>query len=366
MTTFVPNAALDIARWVGQRQYSFTFELLDGPTGVSRGYVHPRRDVGSVITHDTTRTIKRTVTLEFERDDTTLIDTIRDRIKICMLVGGAAYPLGTYMFIDGTAQVTTAGRMGLMQLVDEMFIIDQPLDDSFSALPGQPDTTDAVGENVATVIKRLLLRYPLIRSVVVESTAGRTIGSWPAGTAGSKTLNDLTLDGFYWPAWFDNMGTLRVVQSWDPATATPQFDWDENQQVIRNSVVRSDNLLSSPNRFVVISNALPSEAQANPDPIIGRYVLPASAPHAFANRGFYITVTQDIQVSSSFQAYQAAKALSVRNYPFEKAEMQTLIDPRHDGFDVIKWDDEYWLETAWTIPLSENGDMSHTLQKVYS
>ena len=43
----------------------------------------------------------------------------------------------------------------------------------------------------------------------------------------------------------------------------------------------------------------------------------------------------------------------------------TIPDPRHDGYDVIRWQGFNWLELGWSLPMIEGSSMSHTLRKSY-
>ena len=51
---------------------------------------------------------------------------------------------------------------------------------------------------------------------------------------------------------------------------------------------------------------------------------------------------------------------------FETVSVTTALDPRHDSYDVIRWQGENWLETAWSMDLAEGGNMTHQLRKSYA
>jgi hypothetical protein len=51
---------------------------------------------------------------------------------------------------------------------------------------------------------------------------------------------------------------------------------------------------------------------------------------------------------------------------FERVELSTPPDPRHDSHNVIRWQGENWLELAWSMPLVEGGEMRHVLRKAYT
>jgi hypothetical protein len=65
-------------------------------------------------------------------EDSSAINPITDRIDVSMIVEGLdEFPLGRYMFTDSLQQVST-GATGQRAVVDEMFIINQPMDTPYS------------------------------------------------------------------------------------------------------------------------------------------------------------------------------------------------------------------------------------------
>jgi hypothetical protein len=348
--------------WMGQQQYTYEFELVDGITGLSKGLVRPDRGSTVTLSHDTTRLVKRTVSgLTLMPSDAVRVNTVRDQIYIRMVTpDGEEYPLGMYRFVDNSRIDASYGQISSTSLADEMWIIDQPLSKSFSAAAIPPDK---YGEPVDNAAQRLLAGFKL--KIKFESTSYKSLGSWQAGTSRAQALGELARDGAYWPPWFDNDGVLRLVQSFDPALRLATFDWDDVHCVVRDTVVYTDNLIDAPNRFIVISNA-DTQSDVGSRPIWGTYDVPASAPHSFANRGFLIVDRRDEQVTSSAQAKKLARSTALLEAPFELLEVSTLPNPLHDSYDIIRWDGFNWLETSWSLPLVTGGLMRHTLQKVYT
>jgi hypothetical protein len=126
----------------------------------------------------------------------------------------------------------------------------------------------------------------------------------------------------------------------------------------------TNDLLDAPNRFIVISNGAVS-ASAAAIPIVGRYDIPSSAPHSIANRGFVIPSVEERQLDTQAQADAAARNLGQRQTIFERTTLSTAPDPRHDGYDVIRWQGENWLELGWSLPMAEGAAMTHTMRKSY-
>lgn len=349
------TASLDLEPWIGQRSATYRFALFDGVTGESKGDIHPLREDVPSLSHDTTRTIKRTLTMSLGVTDSALINPVRDRVRVYMVLGGVEYPLGRYMFSDSTVAQWTSGELASCSLMDEMFIVDQPMENAFSVITGYVD--------VNSTMARLMQPLPQI-TYDFEQASQSAAGGWAAGTSRAKVLSELCTQGGFFAPWFDNDGTLRAIQAFDPADKLPTIDLDEGNRVIRGTVANSNDLLDAPNRFVVISNgATGIQAQA---PTYGIYDVPNSAPHSILNRGFVIPDVRDLQTATGSSATVAAKAIGIASTVFERVNLDTPPDPRHDSYDVIRWQGELWLELSWSMSLIEGGTMSHVMRKAYS
>lgn len=348
LTTQPTNAALDLTDGYGQRSETFRFELVNGASGIRLGTVTPLR-TGS-LSHDIGRTVKRSLTLTLGVADTAAINPVSDRLDVYAVINGTEYPLGRYVFTDASSQRWTSGSIGNMSLVDEMFIIDQELETGYSAR----------SRGVGFAIQEVLADFAYTKSIAASPYISAE--AWAAGTRRGQVLATLATTGDYFTPWFTNDRVLTFIRSFDPATQVPAFDFDAGNQVLRAGIVESNDLLSAPNRFVVISNA----ATDGQIPATGSVDVPASAPHSIQNRGFVIPKIVDLQVTDRYQATAIAKSLSIQESPLEYVNIGTALDPRHDAYDVIFWDGQLWLEVAWSIQLTPGGVMSHTLQKVYS
>lgn len=347
LTTIPLSDTFDLSPWVGQRSATFTFRLINGATGENRGLIHPERD--AKLTHDVTRTVKRQLTLNLGQVDTSTINPLSDYVEVSMVAGGVTYPLGRYGFTDETLTVITSGDVSNVVLNDQMFQVDQPI---ISGI-------DAVGLSVVEAYE-LILR-DLHIDLVGEASPFLMSQSWAIGASRGQMLDALAVAGDYFSPWFGNDQKLHLIRSFNPAMAVPQFDYDAGNQVFRDGITRSSNILTSPNRFVVISNT-----NANALPVTASAVVPPGAPNSFANRGFYITNVQTLQLTSLNQAEAVVNGLANRQTVFETVSLSTPPDPRHDAYDVIHWQGELWLELAWTMNLFEGGAMTHTMRRGYT
>lgn len=351
LTTLPQDPLLDLPPWVGQRQATFRFDLFNGVTGVQQGQIHPIRT--AAMTHDTTRTIKRQMTVSLGAEDTARVQTINARVKPFMVFpNGQEYPLGTFMFTDASRQVYTSGKLGDMALNDEMFLVDQGIGFGIGGT--------AVGSSVNALIRQVLAGLP-IRYVTENSPYGSTQG-WTTGTTRGSILEALCITGDFFSPWFGNDSELHFIRSFDPAMRIPDFDFDAGNQVFRAGIVESDNLLTAPNRFIVISNSSTAPELA----VTASASVPPNAPHSLINRGFEILSVSTLQLEDNAQATAVAQNLVNRQTIFETVTLTTAPDPRHDSYNVIRWQGDLWLELAWSLAMTEGGNMNHSLRKAYA
>lgn len=339
-------AELQISPGVGQRQATFTFTLVNGVSGQRLGEIHPIRQPAQ-IDHDVNRTIKRSMRLAISSSEVADIDPVQDRILPAMTVAGVTYPLGRFMFTDDTRLLSTGGQQATQTLLDEMFRIDQQLENGFASTAP-----------VDQAVRALLTGFQLV-GTRIEATQFASLGGWTAGTTRGQVLEALSILGDYETPWMANDGFFSMVRTIDPDKVPATFDLDSGHRVIRDSPGQSSDLLTAPNRFVVVANSANAAEQA----ITGIYDVPADAPHSITNRGFVVPAVYGLQVTSTAQAKAIAQGIGLRSTVFERTDLETVPDPRHDSYDVIHWQGRNWLELAWSMTLEEGASMRHTLRR---
>lgn len=348
LTNFPHNSLLDLDPWVGQRSATYRFEVTNGVTGLSMGTVNPIR-IGN-LSHDTTKAIKRELKLAFGVADMAAINTLQDRISVFMVFGnGEEYPLGRYMFTDASRRVFTSGSLGNMILSDEMFLVDQPITAGING----------VGFGVSQVIQTVLAGLPI--EWKLEPAPYVCAESWGVGTNRGAILESLSISGNLFSPWFDNNGTLRFIETFNPADKIPDFNYDIGNQVMRSAILETDDLLTAPNVFVVISNNAADSSQE----VVARAQIPPNAPHSVVNRGFEIAEVVDLQLSNVAQAQAVAIGLVNRQTIFERVSLTTAPDPRFDSYNVVYWQGDLWLDLAWELDLVEGAPMHHLLRRSY-
>ena len=380
--TLLPD--LDMLSYVGQRTATYRFELSDIYTGYRR-VVHPFMSPPPTLSHDVSRTITRRLdNFILDEEESQLIDVISSRIEPFMVINGVDYPIGRYMYNNeihvkvrdvqethSHARLITDtshrhdvshrhGEISSGSLYDEGFIVDQRIADSFSQRASiSAGSGSVVAPRIQFVIAALLTGLPI--EFKIAPTPFFTDSGWPAGTSRGFMIEQLAVDGDYFSPWFGNDGEMHFIRSFDPATANATFDLDSGYRVLQDRIYRTNDLIDAPNTFVVISNG----ATAQSTEITGRYDVPTSAPHSVENRGFVIPFIENRQVETAEQAKAVATNIGQRATIFERVEFYTAPDPRHDSYDVLRWQGENWLELAWALPLVEGAAMQHVARKAY-
>lgn len=348
LTNFPYDPLLEMDPWVGQRSASYRFYLSNGVTGEKLGTINPLR--GAQLTHDTARTIKRQLRMALGVSDTAQINPVTDRIEVAMVFpNGAEYPMGRYMFSPSSRQLFTSGRLGSMVLTDEMFLVDQQIRFGING----------VRQPVTSTILATLAGLPI--TTLIEPAPFMGAESWGVGTTRGTILEALSVSGDFFSPWFDNNGNLRFIRTFNPADRIPDFDLDEGNKVMRAGIVETDNLLTAPNTFIVISNA----ATNAEEPVIGVAHVPANAPNSVLNRGFEIVETFDLQLATEVQAQQVAIGLVNRQTIYETVTMSTVPDPRYDSYNVVNWQGDHWLGLSWGLQLVEGASMQHLFRRSY-
>ena len=343
---------------VRRRVDRFRFELCDRDLRPI-GTLHPDR-TGSVpsIENDTANnTSRRLRGMRLLPDEGASVHPLKDRLRVYMVLqNDVEYRLGTFMWADVNRPLRSWGEQYDVELVDLTYILDQ-----------QATLAHGWGRGASIPLVFLFLAFrtgfSLDEIAPSPDAAHRNLAepvSWQPGTTWLQMMTDLgNLCGFASP-WFDRDGKLHWEPVPDPEVTSPTIpSYDTKGRVVANSIVHSDDLLAAPNDFAVFDSGTDRLR-------LGRYLLPASAPHSFANRGFRLGLTENVQgLASQAQADKSAVNLArTRSIAFEWLNFTSTADPRHDTYEVVHAFGERWLETAWTLELRSGGAMTHTMRRV--
>src|SRR5262249_15178802 len=155
-----------------------------------------------------------------------------------------------------------------------------------------------------------------------------TTNTWSFGTSSMQILTDLALYGDYFAPWINNSGLLKMIRSFDPAQSVPAFDWDTYAHVYADTVTYQDDLLTAPNRFVVVSNSASGSSSSIPPgstvvsqqvSVVGTYDVPASAPHSIQNRGFVVPQIAQVQLDNPNQIQAIARSIGLSSTIYQRA-----------------------------------------------
>lgn len=333
-----------------RRQALFRFELLDSSNNWIGDLAVDAHSTPS-INHDTTRSINRTISsILLDRKITNDVDPFSDRVRPLMeFPGGRSYPLGTFLFGSSSRLKSSMGTLRTSALVDQTFIVDLPIERSVSFVSGTLLTT---------AISMVLAEAGDFECSIEPSQAvvGATPLAWRAGTSALSVVNDICAILGYHPFHFNNEGIGVVKAAIDATAGTPTISYDRGTRIYDDTLVEADNLLEVPNRYIVV------DTSSILGPIVGIYDVPATLPHSYERRGFYLREVIEIQgLESVAQANLAAATFAQRDARQGRASFTGPPDPRHDSYDLLWVDGKKYLEIGWTLPLVEGGDMQHSL-----
>lgn len=324
------------------------------------------------------RTVKGSLDLTMVADSRLATALFRKRIKpwarLQMPDGGVAeWPMGVYVWNTPDRVLRGVGAdEWRMTLGDQGHVLDAggPGTDGFTAVAGER-VTDAITRAVQTIgFLDATGITPLPQLVAADVTWG-LVDEQGQPMTWTRVLTDLHVAcGCYSPV-FDGNGRYRNLVVPDLATAGVGASYEPGAYSILTSAETSNNLDRIANRvFVVAKNAGAVFGVAS---LTAEDVIPKH-PLARAAIGFYIDRNIDDQVSSTLvdlqlRAYnELLQGLSF----YQSLSIETLLNPAHEAFDVIRvaWpnDPEFalgsrWHERGWSVDLFAH-TMKHDLSRL--
>lgn len=346
------------APWLGQRADHFEYEVLDQDLNVYES-IHPTVEAGPTITANTERAIMRTLDgIELIAGDLARItNPLGDRIRPVMVMPDATrYPLGVYLLGQRQSQLLDPvlghpmeHQLSSMSLMDQGWILDQPVERSITLAPG--DSIEALFVDLCLEVG--------ISQVVLDpgaTTVAAPVG-WPAGTSRWRILDDLaTKLGCLRPG-FNNWGAFVCTKA--PDAASPRQFLYGPSNVFADSILEADDSYRAPNRYIVIGTGATA--------VVGVWDLPDSAPHSAARRGFVVAQTVDVPgVETVEVATEAARSAGVQDSrSYVRVSFSSPLDPRHDLYAIIDWQNAAWLEVEQRLVLDPGGEHEHVLARLW-
>ncbi len=341
------------------------FDVLDRRSVVV-GELQVTRAGGLRMSNDSTRATRRTVDgvevavrplwdQNTRRVYSGEFDTFTTEVAVVWVRDGTEYPLGIFAWGDESEKIDSYGDPFSGRLVDRSAALDDPIDRNISYPAG------TLGVEVLESVANAAGFFDL---AIDGSTVA--LGAPVAAVAGRDTrlqfMETISLSIGFLPPYFDNNGVLTCRSAPDLASADAAFAYGPGERsVTAHTPVRSNDRLSAPNRYQVISGTADF-------PVVGVYDIPDAAPNSYANTGRYKTHTQDVQgIADEFTAVLCAAGI----YSFDKST-QTWLGftsppyPDHDTFDLVRFDGDVYREVGWTLDLTVGGQMTHDCRSVYA
>lgn len=351
MNPVTANELLDLRAGVGQVASTFRWELVDRGRNVI-GQLHP--EIGAHLSNTTNGTVFRTVRdLQIRESESRAIDIFRDFVRPSMVLeDGTMWPMGMFAFTSDAYTETTLETPLATSLLDLRFVLNQTMPHSF----GVPD-----GGSVYDAMVEIVGIYGFADAIIspTDTIVGGGPANWPPDATGLTILDSLAQRAGFFPPYFDNDGllTLRPV---DPLQTGIGHRYDRGAgRIERNTLTRSSNLLDAPNAFKVLSSGpTPGEIYAI------AYVAP-ELPHSRERRGFIVTkVIRKQGLPHEEACLEVAQAFARQDASqYATVQYSSVVDPRHDTFDIVEIDGEVYRETGHQPDLESGGTHTHTLVK---
>jgi hypothetical protein len=309
------------------------------------------------ITNDATQNVPRSVqSLYLPAGTVDDINPVSDRARFYMtLQNGERFDLGVFLWAVDKRPERPWGVEAASSMVDQCHILDQPMSTS---------TGQNKGANI--IVAALGLIFALIppeRVTWQPSSAGLSapVANQP-GANRLQVVNDYMAKAGYLPVYFDRHGQL-ILRDAPEITSTTQPDhvYELGGRIIADSITGGDDLLDAHNRFVAYESSGQGAA------VVGRYDIPAIAPHSIANRGFPVTRVESVQgIQTTAQAVRAARCMYLTDgKPYRTKEFSSTADPRHDTWDIVRLLGELYIETRWSMTLRSGEPMAHTVRRLF-
>ncbi len=343
---------------VYHRADRYSFELLDADWNVLGELVASPMS-SPTLSIDTSRAVVRTLdNLDLPADVRNDINSVADLVRPVMhLQNGARFNQGVLGWAQDNRPRRSWGTEHASSLRDRSYLLNQPR--------GKTSHTGKGSNLLQRAIDHAALRIPRDR-MRVEGESGEVAAapmSWPPGEALSNVINAHLAPIGYLPAYFDHEGLLVFRPApVDVDQVSADLVYRPGGRILADSIVGSDDLLDAPNVYVVM------ETSGQGAPIIGRYQIPASAPHSVENRnGEEIVRVIPMQgLGSQAQANAAAKrAAQTDEASYEWQQFAGVADPRHDVWNVVNLLGVNYLETAHRRVLVSGAPHTHVLRRVY-
>lgn len=307
--------------------------------------VHPI--VGGSLSYDDSSDVRCTLTgLAWTPDEAEKFDPVRDFLIVYLSLDGVTYTMGHFYATSSSRQKDVF--LTEEETVEDILHID--FGDAFVKLQQSDERARAAltGADPAVIIRELAEDAGFDTSIANTIALLGNDVVWAPFTSFIEIINALyPVAGFRAP-WSDHDGLFRAVSAQVIETEIIPLD---DLTPVANSVVVSETYLSAPNRVVVWDDSALY-------PLVGRWEAPASAPHSFANRGYWVTESSQQQGLQDIEAADQAAAAIGERLTARTLNVQIFPTHRIDGPTVISYDDALWLIRRWDLSTTPGAVMS--------
>lgn len=359
----------------GQRAESFRFDLLDQHNS-RLGTLDVVADEPPQVANNINNSgPKRTLSgLVLPPNVTKDIDTLTNRVRMWMVLeDGSEWSQGVFLFADASRAEALYGSVDHVLGADEQPGVTAALGAfTTGTMTDQLMTLDQGSRGInfynagASVYDALVQQMEAggVEQYEIEVTDAVIAQPivWKPNTKRLAVINDLCRMAGFYSLYFDNegVGQLQAVPALE--AVDPLLSYEAGRNVVAGSIVETDDLLKAPNSYVVVNSSFTAA------PVWGEWLVPASAPHSYANRGFYVVAEYDQPgAETNAQARKMAKAIGQADYAtYRWVNLQTAIDPRHDTFTVVAWRGDKYREQQWGYTATPGATMQHEWRRVWS
>lgn len=339
------------------REVGYRWDLTNMAGDTVIGQLRPSRRNPPVITNDAGGRLGRQLrSLVLPPGEAADINPTRDAVRPWLILqNGTEWPLGVFRWAGLPRQLRSWGPVHDTRLIDRTTILDQETTRVWSF---------KAGTQITTALRKVIGEVLPADQYVITSSAAILYApmSFPIGSSRLNIISELVDKLAYLPGHFDHGGIYRVRPIPDVNTAAPDVTYLPGTRVVAGSVDGYDTLLDTPNEYMVY------ESSGNGTGIKGFYRVPDTAPHSRANRGFPVPLTKAVDGLSTYQQAElmAAALAMVDGRAYEFRTFAAPVDPRHDQWSVVRFEDTQWLEPSWQLVCSPTGLMDHELRQVYT
>ena len=341
----------------GIRRNQFRFELLR--SGVR--YCDAQALAGGEISCTASAALKKSIscTLLLPHD----AQLLTDRLRVSLLCDGVWSRLGTFVVTTAPRSVSADGLATYdVEGYDLTYLVYR------AKLERRSDGYFAAGTMYTDAVSAILVRCGITDAIIEPSelTLAADREDWEVGESYLNIVNTLLQEIGYTTLWFDANGVARSEPYRSPVLRDVQHRYAAGRDsiILREHTVEDDTF----DAYNVFPVAVSNLDTGNPIYVTSVNDDPTSRLST-AVRGRIVAPVAQLDGAADLAAAQAyADNLKLKSMiSTETAKIQTAIVPGHEVLDTLEISlpelSGKWEEIGWSIPLSPDGLMTHTIRR---